>query len=123
VPPFSGTWILTTPVISLVCFIRLTISRVSLWPFPGFYNKRVCFFIHSIAFLGMIHFMVVFALIVWSYTFSTCSCLRWLIDWLIVWHWCETLTGPCIVGTGVICLVDEIFSGAINESQMVHALM
>jgi hypothetical protein len=34
VPPFSGTWSLTSSVTTCVCFTGLTISSISLWPFP-----------------------------------------------------------------------------------------
>jgi hypothetical protein len=39
VPPFSGTWFLMTFFAVLVSFNRLTISKVSLWPFPGNRNS------------------------------------------------------------------------------------
>jgi hypothetical protein len=36
VPPYPGTWTSKASVAAVVCSTRLTISSVSLWPFPGF---------------------------------------------------------------------------------------
>jgi hypothetical protein len=70
VPPFSGTCSLTASFANRVSTIGMTISSVSLWPFPGIW---LCFLILgfdfvfcfiSMTFGGVIHLLVTLVLIV-----------------------------------------------------------
>jgi hypothetical protein len=102
VPPFPGTCPWMTPTALLVCFTGLTISRISLWPFPGIWNAIFISFDDILRCFVWVWKTILFELKCYFYFLSTWSMV------FFVWGGLLISTTPAVVCDSSLFLVRQI---------------